>query len=428
MSPPTGRRPANSRATTSAGSAVGNHKRRVGGEPATTSAGSASEGADEEGGALAGDAGHHEGGASCSPCSDSRLRSSSGTTSTPRFLIVSRPMPRAAQGRLERLLLVGQLLEHLVGARERGGERLVAGHVGDVLVDQAAVDAGRDGGHEAGPDHRAVGLVEAPPDRPRRRRGRGRPRRSATPARAPRITVARRRDGRQLRRPQRGLLHVALVGDPLGLDPVGQQRCGMPGATLTHRRALQQPGHEVPAAATSRPRRTPVPEPYDGRGRRTRRRSRRGRRPRPRRPARPRRARGRRGSRGPPPPAARRGRRPRRSARPAPARPGRRRCRSRGRAPTAGGDIATRAARCVATRAPGGLLEALGREVHPGGVVAELRHGARRAGPTWVSAAAACAGSASPAVAQRGGGAHRVAGVVDVQLAWPGPAAPGRGR
>ncbi len=37
---------------------------------------------------------------SCSPCSDSRRRSSSGTTSTPRFLIVSRPMPRARSAAL----------------------------------------------------------------------------------------------------------------------------------------------------------------------------------------------------------------------------------------------------------------------------------------------------------------------------------------
>ena len=52
---------------------------------------------------------------SCSPASPSRLRRSSGTTSTPRFLIVSRPIAALAERGLELLLLVGQLREHLVG-------------------------------------------------------------------------------------------------------------------------------------------------------------------------------------------------------------------------------------------------------------------------------------------------------------------------
>ena len=103
--------------------------------------------------------------ASCVAVQRSRLRSSSGTTSTPRFLIVSRPMPRSRSAALQRLLPVGQLLEHLVGPGERRAERLVAGDVGDVLVEQAAAHPGGDA--------RSPGRPGSP--RRRARRGSGRP-------------------------------------------------------------------------------------------------------------------------------------------------------------------------------------------------------------------------------------------------------------
>ena len=122
--------------------------------------------------------------ASSSPVSASRLRSCSGTTSTPRFLMVSVPMPRSRRAASQRLLAVGQLLEHLVAAGERRPVRRVGGHVGDVLVEQPALDAGGHRGDQAGPDHRAVRLVEEAADVTHRPLGAaGRPPRSAWPAR-----------------------------------------------------------------------------------------------------------------------------------------------------------------------------------------------------------------------------------------------------
>ena len=88
---------------------------------------------------------------------------------------------------------------------------------------------------------RAVGLVEERADRRTTvRAGRGRPPRSASPARRRR---SRSPGGRwwPAGRPQRGLLDLAVVADPLGLDAVGAPgRGGMPGATLTQRRRRRQ--------------------------------------------------------------------------------------------------------------------------------------------------------------------------------------------
>ena len=63
-----------------------------------------------------------------------------------------------AQRGPELLLAVGQLLDHAVAAREGGAERLVAGDVGDVRVDQSTVDAGGDRGDQPGADDRTVRL------------------------------------------------------------------------------------------------------------------------------------------------------------------------------------------------------------------------------------------------------------------------------
>ena len=98
--------------------------------------------------------------AALSPLRASRLRRVSGTTSTPRVLIVSLPDASFAQGGAQRLLAERHLLEHLVALRERRVERRVRGHPGDVLVDEPAVDTGGQRGDQPGPDHRTVGFVE----------------------------------------------------------------------------------------------------------------------------------------------------------------------------------------------------------------------------------------------------------------------------
>ena len=105
---------------------------------------------------------------------------------------------------------------------------------------------GRDRGHQAGPDHRAVGLVEAAADRADARGRRGRPRRSATASPAPRITVARRRTVASCGDQSAASLTSPSSETHSASTPSGSSACGMPGATLTHRRPAQQRGHEVP--------------------------------------------------------------------------------------------------------------------------------------------------------------------------------------
>ena len=138
-----------------------------------------------------------------------------------------------AQRRAQLLLAVGQLLEHLVAAGERRAERRVRGDVGEVLVDEPAVDAGRDRGHQAGPDDGAVRLVEELPDGRRRARP-GRPPRSASPGRRSPITVARRAHVASRPDHSAASLTSPRSRDPLGLDARrARGRGGCPGAVFT---------------------------------------------------------------------------------------------------------------------------------------------------------------------------------------------------
>ena len=189
--------------------------------------------------------------ASSSPRRASRLRSCSGTTSTPRFLMVSRPMPRSRSAARELLLPVGELLDDAVAAGERRTERLVGGHVGDVLVDQPAVDPGGHRGDQPGADHGAVRLVEVGADR--------------RVPRAPGVVLVgqRREAGRRRSRSRGGRWSpagpdhsAASLTSPWSLThsastPSGTRSWGMPGATFTQASRVEQPLDE-------RPRRRPV--------------------------------------------------------------------------------------------------------------------------------------------------------------------------
>ena len=165
--------------------------------------------------------------------------------------MVRMPIPRARSA-AALLLPVGQLLDDPVGPRERRVERLVRGHVGDLVVEQAAVDTRRHCGHQPRPDDRTIGLVEVAADLadPDRRGtwvvlvGQG-----GQPARPDHGRPPRHRG--QSARPQRGFLDLAAVADPLGFDAVGEQGVGDAGRDLDAGVASQQPLDE-------RPRRRPL--------------------------------------------------------------------------------------------------------------------------------------------------------------------------
>ena len=245
--------------------------------------------------------------------------------------MVSVPMPRSRRAALQRSCSRnGSSSTHPVAAGERRPERLVARHVGDLPVEQVPADARRHRGHQPGPDHRTVGLVEERRHRRRRRRP-GRPRRSASPGRR-----GRSRWPAVRRSASRGDHSAASLTSPWSLThsastPSGTSECGMPGRDLDARATGQQRLDERPgrrpvvgveaAAPAAPPRRVGV-----GRAERARRRGwwRRRR-------SRHRRDRGRRGWRAPSRPGAGRGRCRPWSDRRVRRRPGRRRCRRSGR-------------------------------------------------------------------------------------------------
>ena len=83
------------------------------------------EGLDQQGGAGAGDAGHHQGGGVVAAQVEALAQVLRHDLDA-ALLDRQRPDAALAQRRLERLLAVGHLLEHPVGAGERGAERRVA--------------------------------------------------------------------------------------------------------------------------------------------------------------------------------------------------------------------------------------------------------------------------------------------------------------
>ena len=157
------------------------------------------------------------------------------------------------------------MLHHAVGPGEGGAEGLVAGDVGDVRVDQAPVDPGRHRGDQAGPDHGSVGFVEIGTDLAHRPVGDFVGVVLAGEAGEPAVADHGRTPlgGRQPARPEHGLLDVAAVADPLGLDTVGDQVVRQPRGQLHHRTPGQQVEHPRPrrgpavhvedAAATTAP-------------------------------------------------------------------------------------------------------------------------------------------------------------------------------
>ena len=239
--------------------------------------------------------------------------------------------------------------------------------------------------------------------------------------------MARRRAVGQLRGPQRRLLHVAVVGDPLGLDAVGHQRVRDARRDLHARaaaaaaRSTKSHGGDQPSTSNTRPRAvrragsaktTPKPETSTSSAVGDLHRA-----------AEPEGGEVGAGHLHPQLVAVDAG-----DGQPgrAPAPAGRRRCRSRGRARDAGRRPSRPARRgACATRRPGGLLEAVGGEVHPRGVVAELRHGPRpqvdlgqRRGR--VLGATSCRGAARSRSAPGRRRGRRTAAVARTSSAWPG--------
>src|SRR6266511_3712087 len=126
--------------------------------------------------------------------------------------------PAGAQQAAQPLQRERQHLQHGVAGGERRAGRAVRAQVGDGRVDQPGPDQGSGLGDQAGADHRAVGLVQVPAHRA---------------ALGDRAGVAQgvaagqqggaAAGGGQFAPPQRGLLHLAAVGHPLGLGAVRDQ-------------------------------------------------------------------------------------------------------------------------------------------------------------------------------------------------------------
>ena len=161
--------------------------------------------------------------------------------------------PAGAQQRPQLLQVERQHLVDPVRAHPRAAGRGVRGQVGDRRVDQGRRRVGGDQRHQAGADHRRVGLVQ-----PRRAPGRPAPgpgSASAVSSRTPppRTSVARRQVGRHRAAPQQRLDDRAAVGDPLRLDAARHPVVVQPGRHLHDRRGTrrQQRGHRRTTAATS---------------------------------------------------------------------------------------------------------------------------------------------------------------------------------
>src|SRR5207342_3249525 len=106
-----------------------------------------SQGLDEQGRALAGDPGQDESRDLVAAQGETLTQLLGGDVDA-ALLDRQRADVPLAQRRAELLLAVGELLDDAVAAGERRVERRLAAHVGDLPVDQMALDAGRDRGDE----------------------------------------------------------------------------------------------------------------------------------------------------------------------------------------------------------------------------------------------------------------------------------------